>query len=80
MCGIAGALWAPHTPLLSIEQDVRRMAATLIHRGPDDAGLWSDPEARVCLGFRRLAIMDLSNAGHQPMLSHSQRSIKVMNG
>lgn len=56
------------------------MAATLIHRGPDDAGLWSDAAAGVCLGFRRLAIMDRSNAGHQPMLSHSHRYVTVMNG
>ena len=56
------------------------MAATLVHRGPDDAGLWSDSESRVCLGFRRLAIMDISYAGHQPMLSPSHRYVTVMNG
>ena len=56
------------------------MAAMLTHRGPDDAGLWSDSAASVCLGFRRLAILDLSNAGHQPMLSHSHRYVTVMNG
>ena len=56
------------------------MAAKLVHRGPDDAGLWSDLEARVCLGFRRLAIMDLSSAGHQPMSSPGQRYVTVMNG
>ncbi len=56
------------------------MSATLIHRGPDDAGVWSDPTAGMCLGFRRLAIMDLSGAGHQPMLSPSHRYVTVMNG
>ena len=56
------------------------MAATLTHRGPDDAGLWSDSTAGVCLGFRRLAIMDLSSAGHQPMSSPSQRYVTVING
>lgn len=56
------------------------MAATLIHRGPDDAGLWSDSTAGVCLGFRRLAIMDRTDAGHQPMSSPSQRYVTVING
>ena len=56
------------------------MAATLMHRGPDDAGLWSDSAAGVCLGFRRLAIMDRTDSGHQPMLSPSQRYVTVING
>ena len=47
----------------------RAMAETLHHRGPDDSGDWADAEAGVALGHRRLSIIDLSPAGHQPMLS-----------
>ena len=56
------------------------MAATLIHRGPDDAGCWAKPEAGVSFGFRRLAIIDLSPNGHQPMSSASGRYTMVFNG
>jgi asparagine synthase (glutamine-hydrolysing) len=56
------------------------MAATLAHRGPDDAGEWIDAGAGVALGFRRLSIVDLSAAGHQPMLSASGRYVAALNG
>jgi asparagine synthase (glutamine-hydrolysing) len=56
------------------------MADQLIHRGPDDSGVWVDAEAGVALGFRRLAIVDLSPAGHQPMTSSSGRYVIVFNG
>jgi asparagine synthase (glutamine-hydrolysing) len=56
------------------------MADQLVHRGPDDAGLWVDAEAGIALGFRRLAIVDLSPAGHQPMTSSNGRYIIVFNG
>ena len=56
------------------------MAATLVHRGPDDAGRWTDAAAGVALGFRRLSILDLSPAGHQPMLSADGRYACVFNG
>jgi len=57
-----------------------RMADALVHRGPDDAGLWADPSAGICLVHRRLAILDLSAAGHQPMLSSDGRLVLVFNG
>lgn len=57
-----------------------KMRDVLFHRGPDDLGYWSDEEAKVQLGFRRLAILDLSQNGHQPMLSSSQKWVIVFNG
>ncbi|MGA8810425.1 MAG: asparagine synthase (glutamine-hydrolyzing), partial [Thermoanaerobaculia bacterium] len=56
------------------------MTGRIAHRGPDDAGVWSDPAAGVALGFRRLSIIDLSPAGHQPMQSASGRFTMVFNG
>jgi asparagine synthase (glutamine-hydrolysing) len=56
------------------------MAGTLRHRGPDDEGGWSSPDGRVGLGFRRLAIVDLTESGHQPMSSRSGRFTIVFNG
>jgi asparagine synthase (glutamine-hydrolysing) len=60
MCGIAGFVGAGEF------QDLERMVGRLFHRGPDNQGLWSDPEHRVFLGHRRLSILDLSG-GSQPM-------------
>ena len=73
MCGIAG--WAG--PNLNVDE-ARGMIARLAHRGPDDEGEWQ--EGSVWLGQRRLAIVDLSPAGHQPMLSASERYVLTYNG
>ena len=56
------------------------MADVVRHRGPDDAGAWIDETAGVALGFRRLSILELSEAGHQPMASHDGRLVLVFNG
>ena len=56
------------------------MAATLVHRGPDDAGCWTDAAGGVAFGFRRLAVLDRSPAGRQPMLSGDGRYACVFNG
>jgi asparagine synthase (glutamine-hydrolysing) len=56
------------------------MADTLRNRGPDDGGTWADVDAGVALGFRRLSIVDLSPAGHQPMQSDCGRYVLVFNG
>lgn len=56
------------------------MTDVIRHRGPDDEGAWSDPEAGICLGFRRLSILDLSACGHQPMTSPSGRFVTTFNG
>jgi asparagine synthase (glutamine-hydrolysing) len=74
MCGIAGVLSsAPVDPLV-----MRRMVATLRHRGPDDEGIWI--EAGIGLGHRRLSVVDLSPNGHQPMVSHDGRYVLTFNG
>ncbi len=59
---------------------VSEMALAIKHRGPDDAGAWADEEAGIALGHRRLSIIDLSAAGHQPMHSHCGRYVLVLNG
>ncbi|PYU93128.1 MAG: asparagine synthase (glutamine-hydrolyzing) [Acidobacteria bacterium] len=79
MCGITGLL-TPSASGEDLETAVRRMASALVHRGPDDEGAWVDPEVGIALGFRRLAILDLSTAGHQPMVSACGRHVIVFNG
>lgn len=79
MCGIAGFVASAAQPGLDLH-GARRMAGLLRHRGPDDEGAWADPAAGVALAQRRLAVVDLSAAGHQPMLSASGRHVIVFNG
>jgi asparagine synthase (glutamine-hydrolysing) len=80
MCGLAGLLVSSRPSPAALEDWTRRMIQPIAHRGPDDSGTWSDPGAGVALGFRRLAIMDLSPNGHQPMASASGRFVMVFNG
>lgn len=79
MCGIAG-LWAPDRLADSTSEIAGLMAARIAHRGPDDADVWIDRPAGLALGHRRLAIVDLSVAGHQPMQSRSGRLVLAYNG
>ena len=81
MCGITG-FWTRHGPSNGEEAAavVARMTASLQHRGPDDSGIWGDPAAGIQLGFRRLAIIDISAAGAQPMASASGRYVVCYNG
>ena len=81
MCGLAGFL-DPGRRLDPAEfaATARHMAGTLAHRGPDDEAVWIDGVAGVGLGFRRLAIIDLSPAGRQPMLSAQGGLVMVYNG
>lgn len=76
MCGFAGFLGNTASPAAVLE----RMTRTIAHRGPDSDGHWIDETCGIALGHRRLAIVDLSPAGHQPMHSASGRFVIVFNG
>lgn len=76
MCGIAGII--SRRPVG--RSVIVRMIRPIANRGPDDEGVWFDPATRVGLGHRRLAIVDLSPAGHQPMLSADGRFVLTFNG
>jgi len=81
MCGISGFLESvPVSTPGTLTRIAVKMADTLRHRGPDDGGVWVDSKAGVALSMRRLAIVDLSPAGHQPMRSNSGRYVLVFNG
>jgi asparagine synthase (glutamine-hydrolysing) len=78
MCGLTGFVAAAGSEELL--PTVRRMCDAIAHRGPDDSGEWIDAGAGVAIGFRRLAIIDISPAGHQPMVSASGRYVATLNG
>ena len=80
MCGINGFLQPQGFVPETARATVTRMADAIAHRGPDDSGFWLDDEAGIALGFRRLAILDRSAAGKQPMISASGRYVIVFNG
>jgi len=80
MCGIAGFIGAKNRDKEQLLAITVAMTDSLVHRGPDDSGTWVDENAGVALGHRRLSIIDLSAAGHQPMLSHSGRYVIAYNG
>lgn len=81
MCGITGFIdCAASHDKGSMERVVGAMSSTLVHRGPDDSGSWIEERCGVAFGFRRLAILDLTSEGHQPMISASGRYVIVFNG
>lgn len=81
MCGLTGFLGGPRAGEAVDERRLlESMTDSIAHRGPDDSGYWNDPEKRVGIGFRRLSILDLSSAGHQPMSSASGRYVLAYNG
>jgi asparagine synthase (glutamine-hydrolysing) len=76
MCGICGAIsGAPIDPEL-----IGRMRDRMVHRGPDHGGTWLAEDSRVCLGHRRLAIVDLNPEANQPFISHDGRFVITFNG
>ena len=81
MCGLCGFLDPDsRRGTADARMIVERMSATLRHRGPDDGGFWVDAQAGLALGHRRLAILDLSPTGGQPMLSACGRLALAFNG
>ncbi|UQD75916.1 asparagine synthase (glutamine-hydrolyzing) [Bradyrhizobium japonicum] len=80
MCGITGILQTPRASRSADLAAIGPMTARLRHRGPDADGFWSDRDAGVAFGHRRLSIIDLSDAGRQPMLSSDGRFVITFNG
>ena len=78
MCGIAGLLTPGSGDANRTSAILQNMTRSLAHRGPDAEGYWTEGE--VALGHRRLSILDLSDAGAQPMRSESGRHVIVFNG
>src|SRR5437588_3180442 len=79
MCGIPGLIGQ------NPAHDIAAMLRAIEHRGRDDEGVWTsapvdDRGFRVSLGHRRLSIIDISSAGHQPMLSHDGKFVVILNG
>jgi asparagine synthase (glutamine-hydrolysing) len=79
MCGIVG-LKADASLTIEAERSVAAMADRLTHRGPDGSGSWSDTAAGISFGHRRLAVIDLTPSGHQPMVSANGRFVLSYNG
>ena len=76
MCGIAGLCnWGE-----GWQDNIRRMNEKMFHRGPDGSGIWASEDRTVVMGHRRLAIVDLTPSGEQPMESHSGRYVIAYNG
>jgi asparagine synthase (glutamine-hydrolysing) len=80
MCGIAGVWFASSETRDRLEANARAMGGAMSHRGPDAEGVWVDAPRGLALTHRRLSILDLSEAGSQPMLSHCGRYVLIYNG
>ena len=80
MCGVAGFFDPRGFNPTEAEQLARRMASKVVHRGPDDSGIWVDGQAGIAVAHQRLSVLELSRAGHQPMASPSGRFVIVYNG
>lgn len=76
MCGISGFCNLPN----NWQENIKNMNERIIHRGPDGDGVWTNDDHSVVLGHRRLAVLDLSNNGYQPMSSNSGHTVIVFNG
>ncbi len=79
MCGISG-IWSNFNNDEELKFELKKMAIELKHRGPDHLGFWSDAEHSFYLSHQRLSILDLSQAGNQPMISNSERYVISFNG
>ncbi|HEY8096832.1 MAG TPA: asparagine synthase (glutamine-hydrolyzing) [Methylobacter sp.] len=80
MCGLTGFLQRDNLSIECAQTTAEKMANRIVHRGPDDSGVWLDEHAGIVLAHRRLSILDLSQSGHQPMVSASGRYVIAFNG
>ena len=80
MCGFSGILKIKDRKDIDLTKTVAAMCDRLVHRGPDDKGLWIDEQKKIALAHQRLSILDLSLAGRQPMISKCGRYVLVFNG
>lgn len=80
MCGFTGYLSSGQIDKFNNSKIIREMTNSLYHRGPDSEGFWSDSSDGITLGFRRLAILDTSSNGNQPMHSSNGQYVLVFNG
>ena len=80
MCGFTGYLSSVQIDQFNNPKIIREMTNSLYHRGPDSEGFWSDSSDGISLGFRRLAILDTSSKGNQPMQSGNGQYVLVFNG
>lgn len=81
MCGFTGYISShPMDKFSNNESIIHEMTGSLIHRGPDSEGFWKDSSKGIVMGFRRLAILDTSSNGNQPMISNNGQFVIVFNG
>lgn len=81
MCGIAGIIdYRGQFGANLLQKTATKMRETMVHRGPDSGGTWGDADGNCALSHRRLSILDLSEAGHQPMVSANGKAILTFNG
>ena len=80
MCGIAGFLTSVPSSTEALKHQAQKMSDAISHRGPDGNGFWVDPDAGVSLAHRRLAVVDLTELGNQPMISRCEDLVMVYNG
>jgi len=80
MCGFAGFFNPEKFHIVNASVLIGSMTEDLRHRGPDDCGQWVDADAGIALGHRRLSVIDITAAGHQPMKSDDGRFVLVFNG
>ena len=81
MCGVAGFLMdSESSSSMNFDLITKKMTDSIKHRGPNDSGCWNNPSDGIALGHRRLSILDLSDAGHQPMESSNGRYVIAFNG
>jgi len=80
VCGIAGFWQDKNFSVNSLQDIAEKMSTCMKHRGPDSSGVWVDKASGIALSHRRLTILELTDAGHQPMLSATGRYVLVFNG